>query len=152
MSESALTTLASGARKIRIEADEVVFRTRDEAYQFCLITSGRFCVELGTPVFAVLIQTLGPDDIFGWSALLNHHYSFFQVRALERSTAICLDTATLTEACLKDPKLAGDVYRRIADVAVKRLQAVELRLVEFCGTGGLREPREGDATASSSAA
>lgn len=149
MSESRLRKLAAIARELRFEPDQVVFRAQDTVYQFCLITSGRFCVELGTPVFAILIQTLGPDEVFGWSALLDHRYSFFQVRALERSTAICVDSDKLEAACAKDARLAGDVYRRIAETSAKRLLAVEMRLVEFCGTGKLSNSSEADPASSS---
>jgi CRP-like cAMP-binding protein len=152
MSEPMIRKLALFAREVRFEPDQVVFRAGDDEYEFCLIVSGTFCVELGTPVYAVLIQTLGPEEVFGWSALLDHRYSFFQVRALEGSEALRIDGAKLREACLTDAKLGAEIYRRIAEVAARRIQAVELRLAEFFGAKSRLEARQQDPSASSSAA
>lgn len=151
MSEPMLKKLGSLVKELRFEPDQVVFRARDESYEFCLITTGSFRVELGTPVYTVLIQTLGPGEVFGWSALLDHRYSFFQVRAQERSRALCLDGSKLAEACGRDPKLAAEIYRRIAQTAAKRIQAIEHRLVEFCGTR-TRDPRASEVDPSASSA
>jgi CRP-like cAMP-binding protein len=150
MPESMLRNLAMLARELKFEPDQIVFRARDDAYQLGLVLSGSFRVELGTAVYAVSIQTLGPGEVFGWSATLDHRYSFFQIRALERSRALCIDGAKLADACSRDAELAAEVYRRIAQVAARRVQAVERRLAEFYGTK--MSDADEDPSASTSAA
>ncbi|MCW5978034.1 MAG: cyclic nucleotide-binding domain-containing protein [Bryobacteraceae bacterium] len=153
MTEAMLRKLTSFAHETTFEPEEVVFRARDGSRQFCLITAGSFRVELGTPVYAVLIQSLGAGEVFGWSTLLDFRYRFFQVRSQERSRVICLDGARLAEVCARDPKLAALVYRGVAQVAGRRILAIELRLAEFCGAKSQAvAAHEIDPPASSSAA
>ena len=44
----------------------------------------RIAEETGGRFYTVSIQALGPGEAFGWSSLLDHHDTLFQVRARER--------------------------------------------------------------------
>ena len=125
--------LATMARHIEFEEDEIVFRAGERSMTFGLLLCGSACVEIRTPYYAICVETLGPGDAFGWSSLLDtEHHTVFQVRAREMSSAVVLDGQKLTEACLADPKLGSEVYRRLAQIVAKRVKATELRLAEFC--------------------
>mgnify|MGYP005852993763 CR=1 FL=1 len=134
MSESQLKKLASLAREVSFEEDEIVFRAGENSTHFCLLLSGSACVEIRKQYYGICVQTLGPGEAFGWSSLLDEHHTVFQVRARERCDAIFLDGQKLAEACQKDPKLGVDVFRRLARIVAKRVKATELRLAEFCGS------------------
>jgi CRP-like cAMP-binding protein len=91
------------------------------------------CIEVGTRSYVVWVQALGPGEAFGWSALLDHHDTLFQVRAREASRALCLDGERLCAVLHADPELAAEVLRRTLKLVAGRLQATEARLGEMCG-------------------
>ncbi len=126
--------LASLAKHVEFEEDEIVFRAGERSMNFCLLLCGSACVEIRTPYYAICVQTLAPGDAFGWSSLLEEHHTVFQVRAREVSSALFLDGQKLMEACARDPKLGSEVFERLARVMARRVKATELRLAEFCGS------------------
>ena len=139
--EPQLRKLASMAREVSFEGDEIVFRAGQRSMYFCLLLRGSACVEIRTPYYGLSIQTLVPGDAFGWSSLLDEHHIVFQVRAREPSSALFLDGEKLLAACEKDAKLAAEIYRRVAEVVAKRVKATEMKLAEFCGSAGrTRDP------------
>ena len=136
LTEGQIAKLTALARKVDFEEDQIIFRAGEQSRYLYLVLSGRVCIEISTPVYAVCLQTVGPGQAFGWSSLLDHHDTVFQVRAQERSTALCLDAVQLSAVCQEDPKLGFQLFRRLLDLVARRLQAVESRLGEFCGFRG----------------
>ena len=123
---------------VEFEENELVLQARQRSRNFYLLVSGSVCVEVVTRSFIVRVQALGPGDAFGWSALLDHHDTLFQVRAREKSTALCMDGEQLTAMLAKDPEFAAEMLRRTLKVVAGRVQATEARLGELCG---VRIPR-----------
>jgi CRP-like cAMP-binding protein len=128
-----ITRLSAMANEVRFEENELILEAWQHSKYFYLLLAGSVCVELRTRAFTVCIQTLGPGDAFGWSALLDHHDTLFQVRAREGSTALCLDSMSLSSAFQQDTDLAAEMLRRALKLAARRIQATELRLSELCG-------------------
>ncbi len=132
--DSQVRKLASLAREVEFEEDEIVFRAGERSTNFCLLYCGSAAVEIRTPYYGLCVQTLGPGEAFGWSSLLGEHHTVFQVRAREPSNAIFIDGQKLADACNKDPKLGLEIFRRLAQVVARRVRATEDRLAEFCGS------------------
>ena len=145
MPDAQVKKLASLARHVVFEEDEIVFRANEQSRNFCLLLCGSASVQIRTPYYAVCVQTLGPGDAFGWSSLLEEHHTVFEVRAREVSSALFLDGGRLAEMCREDCRLGAEIYRRLAQVMAKRVKATELRLAEFCGSG-TRKDSEGNRT------
>jgi CRP-like cAMP-binding protein len=133
LSDSQLATLSSLAHKVSFEENELILLTGQQSKHFYLLLSGSVCVEASMRAYTVRVQALGSGDAFGWSALLDHHDTLFQVRARERSTALCLDGADLSDAFRQDTALAAEILRRALGLVAGRVQATEARLAEFCG-------------------
>jgi len=133
LSESQIAKLASLAQSVTFKADQPVLRAGERSDYFFLLVSGRVCVEVVARAYSVRIQSLGPGDAFGWSALLERHDTLFQVRAQTASTALCLNGAGLSAAFQEDPLLAAELLRRVLKVAADRVQATESALGELCG-------------------
>ena len=70
-------------------------------------------VELGTPLYVMRVQVLGPGNVFGWSALLDDQDTLFRVRAREHTTALQIDGATLKAHCRTDPAMGAEFLHRI---------------------------------------
>lgn len=128
-----LQTLATLAEEVNFEEDEVILRAGERSAHFYLLLSGSVCVEANARAIAVRVQALSAGEAFGWSALLDHHDTLFQVRARERSAALRLDGERLTAACRTDPALGAELLRRTLHLVAGRVQATEARLGELCG-------------------
>ncbi len=134
--EATLSQLASLATKVEFREDEIIIRVGERPRHVYLLLSGSVCVEISSSVYAVCIQALGPGDVFGWAALVDHYRAVFQVRARQPTTAFCLDGPRLLEASCAEPTIGRDIFRRLLSVAAQRVAASEIRLAEFYGVAG----------------
>jgi CRP-like cAMP-binding protein len=133
LSEEHLAVLAGFAQEAVFAQDQLILLAGERSRLFYLVLSGSVCVEVGASFYTLCIQALGPGEAFGWSSLLNHHDTLFQVRAREESTVICLDGGRLSAACQQDPEFGLEVFRRVLELVAGRVKATESRLGEFCG-------------------
>ena len=145
LTESGLAQLASLACEETFAQDQIILVAGQQSKDFYLLLSGSVCVEVCAPRYTVCVQALGSGEAFGWSSLLLHHDTLFQIRARERSTVIRLDGSRLYAVCGEDPEFGLELFRRLLELVAGRVQATELRLAEFCGiatsgTGAHAEP------------
>jgi CRP/FNR family cyclic AMP-dependent transcriptional regulator len=131
--EEQLQTLATLATEVTFEENELILVDGQRSTSFYLLTSGSVAVELRTGSFAVCVQALGPGQVFGWSALLNHQDTLFQVRAREKTTAMRLSGADLQAQCKTDTSLGTEILQRTLQVVAGRVKATEIRFAEMCG-------------------
>jgi CRP-like cAMP-binding protein len=133
LTDSQISKLAAIAHEVSFNDNEVVLVTGQQSKNFYLLLSGSVCIEVGTRSYVVWVQILGPGEAFGWSALLDHHDTLFQVRAREPSRALCLDGERLCAILHEDSELAAEMFRRTLNLVAGRVQATEARLGEMCG-------------------
>ena len=133
LSTAQLARLSLLAREVTFAEDELILLTGQQSRHFYLLLKGSVCVAARMRAYTVCVQPLGPGDAFGWSALLDHHDTLFQVRARERSTALCVDGIDLSAAFQEDTALAAEILRRTLVLVAGRVQATEARLAEFFG-------------------
>lgn len=133
LTDSQVATLSEFAHEVSFQDNEVILVTGQQSKNFYLLLSGSACIEVGARSYVVRVQILKPGDAFGWSALLDHHDTLFQVRARETSRALCLDGERLCAALHKDSDLAAELFRRTLKLVAGRVQATETRLGEMCG-------------------
>src|SRR5579871_467966 len=100
-----IALLASLAVEVVFDEGHVILVNHQNSEHFYLVTSGSVVVELHTPTFTVSVLPLGPGQAFGWSALLDHQDTVFQVRARERTTALRFAGSDLAAACRLDPEM-----------------------------------------------
>ncbi len=128
-----IAKLATLATPVTFAENEVILMDRCQSQYFYLITSGSVNVELHAPIFTVSVLAVGPGQAFGWSSLLDHQDTLFQVRAREQSTALRIAGPDLNEACRNDAQLGVEILMRTLKVAAGRIQATEARFAEICG-------------------
>jgi len=132
MKSEHLAILTACAMPAEFKKDESIFREGDPANRFYLIRSGRVELEAGVKERGrMLIQTIGPGDVLGWSWLFQPYYWRFDARAATPVKAIFFYGTRLREQCEQDPAFGYDVMKRTAEVVVKRLQAARKYLVEL---------------------
>ena len=120
--------LASLARPVTFERDQVVFHEGDECNDFFMITAGMIALEVEEPGQTLRVQTLAGGDEMGWSALLMASGKYFQARALERTQALAFDANVLLDACKADPAFGFAFMYRLLAVVAARLQHTRLQV------------------------
>lgn len=137
--ESQLARLSLLAREVSFQEGDVILSAGQHSKHFYLLLSGSVCVEVCGRAYTICVQALGSGNAFGWSALLDHHDTLFQVRARESSTALRLDAEDLCTAFRQDAELAAEILRRALNLVAGRVQATETKLAEFCGVRALKK-------------
>lgn len=123
--------LASLARDIRFERDQVIFREGDDCSEFYLICSGLVSLELVAPGHVFRVQTLFAGDELGWSALLMGSGKQFQARVLERTDALAFEASEVLAACREDTAFGFALMQRLLAVVAERLQATRVQLLDM---------------------
>lgn len=127
-----LRLLADSAMRVRFEAGELIFREGDPANRFYLIEEGRVSLEAPRrDEAAVTVQVIGPGDVLGWSWLFPPYYWQFDARAQEPTTAIFFYGTRLREQCEQDHAFGYELMKRMAQVAIGRLQATRRQLLSL---------------------
>jgi len=130
--------VALTARLVAFPAGSILFAEGEPAAGCWLIKTGH--VGLGTEVPGrgqVVVQTLGPGDVLGWSWLVPPHVWQFTATAMTYVTAVELDTAELRALAESDPALGYPLALTLFEVVVARLQNTRSRLLDLYGN-----PRE----------
>jgi CRP-like cAMP-binding protein len=128
-----IARLAALGSAVVFDPDDVILRDGQRSDSFYLIVDGSVAVELKHQAFVVCVQALGPNDVFGWSSLLEHQDTVFSVRAREKTIAVRFDGADLAEAFQADAELGVEFLRRTLKVVAGRVKATEEKFAEMCG-------------------
>lgn len=114
--------------------DAVVAREGDPADTFYVLRSGRVALEVHVPERGgIVVETLGPGSVLGWSWLFEPHRWRFDARALGEVHAVALDGACLRGKCDADPRFGYELVRRFARLMSARLEATRLQLLDVYG-------------------
>lgn len=126
-----LALLTGCASNTRLEAGTYAFREGSPSDTFYLLRSGLVAIEAHDPARgARRIQTLHAGELLGWSWLIPPYRHPFDARVVETARAVALDGACLRGKCDDDPGLGFRLMQRIAAVAVERLEATLLQLLD----------------------
>ncbi|HEX2322978.1 MAG TPA: cyclic nucleotide-binding domain-containing protein [Streptosporangiaceae bacterium] len=127
--------VTSAARPAGFAAGEVLFSAGSPAAGCWLLEQGQ--VALGTDVPGrglVVVQTLGPGDVLGWSWLVPPRRWHYTAAASTAVTAIEIDTDRLLELADADPALGYPLSVGFIEIVVARLQNTRSRLLDLYGS------------------
>lgn len=112
---------------------DMIFREGDPGKFLFLILEGHVALEIYVPGQGrKTILTLGPDDVFGWSAVLPVVGTrTASARAVTPTRAVAFASHALREACELDHDLGFHVFRRLTNVIAGRLSATRLQLLDM---------------------
>lgn len=125
-----LRLLASNAMLVRYGAGEWIFREGEPANRFYLIQRGEVALEAGRGDGARrVVQTLGPNDVLGWSWLFPPYVWQFNARALGTVEAIFFYGTRLREQCEEDKAVGYELMKRMVCAVVQRLLSARKQLL-----------------------
>ncbi|HEY3008852.1 MAG TPA: cyclic nucleotide-binding domain-containing protein [Micromonosporaceae bacterium] len=124
-----LQRLAQHAQRSMFHAGNRVFREGDAADRMWLIVAGRVAVDTHLPRQGdVVVDTLGPGAVLGWSWLVPPHRWRFGAVAIETTHTIEMDGPSVRELCHNDPLLGFQLALGVIQVVTERLRATRHRL------------------------
>ncbi len=123
-----LAKLSELGEEVLFEKGALIFPEGRDCNQFYVVLAGSVALETHVPGHTVRIQTLGPADELGWSAVLMAGGRFFQATALTSVRLLAFDGSKLSEACDADPGFGYAFMRRLGAVVETRLEAARTRL------------------------
>jgi CRP/FNR family transcriptional regulator, cyclic AMP receptor protein len=130
MSREQLQLLGEHAAKVQFAKGEVILREADAADRFYLIQSGEVALQTHSAGQPAPVQIIRRGDVLGWSWLIPPHYSRFDALAKKNTRAIAVQGANLRARCETDPAFGYELMKRVAKIAVQRLQATRLKFVQ----------------------
>lgn len=131
MASKHVDLIVEGAREVEFDADHIIFREAEPANQFFLIESGSVALEAGAEgKKSAAIQVVGDGELLGWSWLFPPFAWHFRARAVQPTRAIVLNGGHLLVLCEENHDLGFDVMRRIAQIAISRMEAASKKLLE----------------------
>jgi len=134
MKDEHLVLIAGCARNVRFEAGEMIGRLGEPADSFWAIREGRVALQIHSPARGALtVQTVGENDVLGWSWLVPPHQWHFDARALTSTRAIVFDGRCLRGKFEHDYELGYQLLRRFSRLIVERLEATGLQLLDVYG-------------------
>ena len=129
-----LTLLAGCAMNVRFREGAFLFREGEAADRCFLIREGKIALEIAAAGRgSVIVQTLAAGDVAGFSWLLEPHQWQFDGRTVEPVHAVALDGTCLRGKCADDPRLGFELTQLFARLAIQRLQATRLQLLDVYG-------------------
>ena len=134
MNPTQLALLSDCAIDVHFEKGETVLREGELANRFYLIESGKVVLESGEKSGdPLIIETIGAGDLLGWSWMFSPHIWNFTARATEPTEAIFFYGTILREYCERDPSLGYELFKRMAPVMLRRLQAARQKMLSIQG-------------------
>jgi CRP/FNR family transcriptional regulator, cyclic AMP receptor protein len=131
--------LADCAMRSQFKIGQIIFQKGETANRFYLIERGRVALESSIDDEVIRIDEIGPGDLLGWSWIFPPYVWHFDARAIEPTTAIFLYGTILREYCENDPALGYELFKRMSEVMMRRLQAARDKLTEAMKKTSRRE-------------
>jgi CRP-like cAMP-binding protein len=125
------------SRNVAFAPGDVLCREGESADTFYLLRRGHASIQVHAPGRApIVIETVGPGSVVGWSWLVAPYRWTFDVEAKEPVGAVAVDGACLRRKTLVDPALGYALLSRVTAELLARLQATRMRLLDLYGGPG----------------
>ncbi len=135
LQDDQLARLSAWSHKSQFHAGARIFSEGGRADRFWLIRDGRISLDAHVPGRGpVVIETLGPGTVLGWSWMFPPYQWHFGATAVEPTYTVEMDGPGVRRLCDSDPELGYAVTRRFTQVVVERLQATRVRLLDLYGS------------------
>ena len=134
MADRHLHALVSCAKNVRFADGDFLCREGEQADVFYLIREGQAALEIRLPEKGgIRVDTLGTDDILGWSWIVAPYVWHFDARAVGGVRALVLDGKCLRNKSEEDHDLGYELLKRFAPLIEQRLTATRLQLLDIYG-------------------
>ncbi|AJE39334.1 cyclic nucleotide-binding domain-containing protein [Streptomyces nodosus] len=124
-------------REVSFRPGTRLFEEGGRAERFWIVRSGTVDLDLRVPGGRAIVETLGPDELIGWSWLFTPHVWHLGAEATTAVRAHEFDAAAVRSMCRDDPALGLTVAQWVGGILTHRLCSARTRLLD------LYAPRDG---------
>jgi len=118
------------AELVQYKAGATIFREGDHSQYLFIIKTGQVVLEVNMPPQGRrAFLTVGPGEVFSWSALVEPRIENASARASVDSEVLRIEGAALMKLCEQDWPLGFEVYRTLTKVISSRLTATRLQFL-----------------------
>ena len=132
MKDPHIRVLADCACRTHFNGGQIIFHQGETANRFYLIEEGTIQLEaaLRSGARRIVVGNIEPGGVLGWSWLFAPYNWQFTARALTQTYALFFYATALREHCEMDPSLGFELFKRMGEEMVNRLQSARRRLLE----------------------
>lgn len=117
-----------------VPAGAVLFKQGETSENLHIVSKGLVALDMCMPrQGCTRLQTVGPGELLGWSALLGDGVMTAQATAVEESTLIALPGQDLRQLCDADHDIGYAIMQRVAKSLSRRLLATRLQMLDVFG-------------------
>jgi len=128
--------VAGCARMVAVAPGQLLLAEGDEADTFYLVRRGHVAIEAHDPARGTMvIETVGPGDVVGWSWMIPPYHWRFDARAIDGVGAVAVDGLCLRTKAEADPAFGYALLQRVTALLVERLESTRIRLLDLYGDG-----------------
>jgi CRP-like cAMP-binding protein len=125
------------AREVSFSAGTRLFDEGGRADRFWIIRTGTVDLDMRVPGRrAAVIESLGHNELLGWSWLFAPHSWHLGAEASSPVRAYEFDATTVRTICAEDPEFGRSVAEWVGTVVAHRLQTARVRLLDLYGPYG----------------
>ena len=125
------------AREVSFPQGTRLFEEGGKADRFWIIRTGTVALDMHVPGRrAAVIETLGHNELIGWSWLFAPHTWHLGAEATTPVRAYEFDAAAVRALCHDDPVLGLAVAEWVGGVVARRLRSARTRLLDLYGPYG----------------
>ena len=129
-----LSMIAGCGSNVQFQDGTYLFLEGDPSDQFFLIRHGTVALEIASPERGrVVVSTLGPGDLLGWSWLVPPYRKQSDATAVGLVRATAFDGTCIRAKCDADPRLGYEILKRLAQIMEERLAETRLQLLDVYG-------------------
>jgi CRP/FNR family cyclic AMP-dependent transcriptional regulator len=125
--------VAGCAQNAAFAKGQQIFAEGAPANHLYLLRRGRVALELASPRGPLVIETLQPGEVLGWSWLFPPYRWSTDARALEPAGAIVVDAECLRNKAEVDPAFGYELMKRLSAPVAAQLHATQVRLLDIYG-------------------
>ncbi|MGW7267019.1 cyclic nucleotide-binding domain-containing protein [Streptomyces sp. NPDC054842] len=130
------------AREVSFPQGTRLFEEGGRADRFWIVRTGTVALDMRVPGRrAAVIETLGHDELVGWSWLFTPHAWHLGAETTTPVRAFEFDATAVRAMCQDDPELGRTMAQWLGDVLAHRLLSARTRLLDLYAPYGSGSPR-----------
>jgi len=137
LSDDILKFLCECSETFEIKKGQILFRQDEKADKFYVVRNGRISIEIPAIMGPTLeLQSLGNDQVLGWSWLISPYKWSFQAEAEEDTELLMFDGAAILAHCEQDSRFGYELLKKFAALMSIRLDAARKRMMQEWNPAG----------------
>ena len=120
-----------------IKKGQILFRQGEKADKFYVVRNGSISIQMPAIMGPTVdIQTLGKDQVLGWSWLISPYKWNFQTQAEEDSELLQFDRIAILARCEQESKFGYELLKKFAGLMSVRLNAARQKMMDEWNPAG----------------